>query len=71
MPQPTPDGRMAPALLTDDGITETVADEFPKWEGRRESPKKSEAGSCKSTSIRFFTERSCIYGVKNSKSRTV
>ena len=29
MPQPTPDGRMAPALLTDDGITETVA-EFPK-----------------------------------------
>ena len=42
MPQPTPDGRMAPALLTDDGITETVARVSKKWEGRRKPLKKSE-----------------------------
>ena len=42
VPQPTPDGRMAPALLTDDGITQTVARVSKKWEGRRKSPKKSE-----------------------------
>ena len=42
MPQPTPDGRMAPALLTDDGITETVARVSKKWEGRRKPPKNSE-----------------------------
>lgn len=35
VPQATPDGRMAPALITDDGITETVNRVSKKWEGRR------------------------------------
>ena len=42
VPQPTPDGRMAPALLTDDGITQTVARVSKQWEGRRKPPEKSE-----------------------------
>ena len=37
VPQATPDGRMAPALLTDDGITQTVARVSKKWEGRRQT----------------------------------
>ena len=42
VPQPMPDGRMAPALLTDDGISLTVARVSRIWGGRRKSLKQSE-----------------------------
>ena len=70
MPQPTPDGRMAPALLTDDGITETVARVSKKVGGTSKASQKLRGHSCQSTSI-WLTERSSTCGVRNSNTRAV